>query len=90
MSVVISESFSCGKPVIATNVGGIPEIVDESMGILIPPENEEKLTSAINYMLDNYTKFDASLIRNYAVAQFGKESVLNQLLRLYPGSFSNK
>lgn len=83
MPVVISESFACGKPVISTNVGGIPEIVNNSNGILITPGNEEALKDAINFMLDNYTKFDPSVIRNFALEQFGKEAILNQLLTLY-------
>lgn len=83
MPVVISESFACGKPVISTNVGGIPEIVNNLNGILITPGNEEALKDAINFMLDNYTKFDPSVIRNFAIEQFGKEAILNQLLTLY-------
>jgi len=42
------------KPVIATNVGGIPElVVHQETGILVPPEDPEKLTIAINNLLDN-------------------------------------
>ena len=42
------------KPVIATNVGGIPELVThEKTGILVPPEDPEKLTVAINNLLNN-------------------------------------
>ena len=83
MPVVISESFACGKPVISTNVGGIPEIVNESNGILISAGNENELTESINYMLDNYTSYDAVQIRNYAIKQFGKEAVIKQLTSLY-------
>lgn len=43
----ILEAFSVGLPVIATNVGGIPEIVDERCGILIEPGDEEALASAM-------------------------------------------
>ena len=83
MPVVISESFACGKPVIATSVGGIPEIVNEQTGILIPPGDEERLVSAINHLLNNPHKFDAGFIRNFAIGQFGKETVRNQLIQLY-------
>ncbi len=89
MPVVISESFACGKPVVATSVGGIPEIVNESTGILVPPRNEEKLTTAIVYMLDHHREFDAAQIRNYAIDQFGKESVRKQLLQLYHSVLGN-
>jgi len=42
------------KPVIATNVGGNPElVVHQETGILVPPEDPEKLMIAINNLLDN-------------------------------------
>ena len=51
---VIKEAFYLKVPVIATNVGGIPELViHQETGILVPPEDPEKLTIAINNLLDN-------------------------------------
>ena len=51
---VIKEAFYLKVPVIATNVGGIPElVVHQKTGILVPPEDPEKLMIAINNLLDN-------------------------------------
>ena len=51
---VIKEAFYLKVPVIATNVGGNPELVThQTTGILVPPEDPEKLTIAINNLLDN-------------------------------------
>ena len=51
---VIKEAFYLKVPVIATNVGGIPELViHQETGILVPPEDPEKLLIAINNLLDN-------------------------------------
>ena len=51
---VIKEAFYLKVPVIATNVGGNPElVVHQETGILVPPEDPEKLTIAINNLLDN-------------------------------------
>jgi glycosyltransferase involved in cell wall biosynthesis len=83
MPVVIPESFACGKPVIATKVGGIPEIVNDSNGMLIAPGNEDELMKAIHHMLDHYAEFDVNIIRDFAIQYFGKKSVLDQLLQLY-------
>jgi len=51
---VIKEAFYLKVPVVATNVGGIPElVVHQKTGILVSPEDPEKLTIAINNLLDN-------------------------------------
>jgi len=44
---VVIEALSCGRPVIATDVGGIPELVDESSGILVAPRDSRALANAI-------------------------------------------
>lgn len=51
---VIKEAFFLRVPVIATRVGGIPELItDGENGILVPPEDPERLASAINGLLAN-------------------------------------
>jgi glycosyltransferase involved in cell wall biosynthesis len=51
---VIKEAFFLKVPVIATNVGGIPELVTNGEnGILVPSEEPEKLVDAINSLLVN-------------------------------------
>ena len=54
---VIKEAFYLKIPIIATNVGGIPELItNNETGILIPPNNPEILQSRINELLaDNET-----------------------------------
>ena len=55
---VIKEAFFLQVPVIATNVGGIPELISNNItGLLVPPENPEEMINAINELLsDNNTK----------------------------------
>ena len=49
---VIKEAFYLKIPVIATNVGGIPEIIEnKKTGILIPSENSNKMIEEINNLL---------------------------------------
>jgi teichuronic acid biosynthesis glycosyltransferase TuaC len=49
---VVIEALSCGRPVIATNVGGILELVNEESGILIAPRDSRALAGAIEKAMD--------------------------------------
>ena len=52
--LVIVEAMSNMLPVIATNVGGVPELIENGKdGILVPPENPKALARAINSLLEN-------------------------------------
>ena len=54
LPTVVKEAFYLKVPVIATTVGGIPELViDGNTGILVPPENPEKLLEQINNLLQD-------------------------------------
>lgn len=62
-SGVIMTSYALDKPVIATNVGGLPEMLDYGKtGYLIPAKNTEKIVEAINNILKN-----KSILENYIV-----------------------
>jgi glycosyltransferase involved in cell wall biosynthesis len=48
------EAMAVGVPVVATSVGGLPEIVDHgTTGLLVPPADEAGLTRGITWMLDH-------------------------------------
>ncbi len=50
--IVLLEAMASGTPVVGTNVGGIPEIID-GCGFLVPPRNPRKLAEAVNSILNN-------------------------------------
>lgn len=53
--MVIIEAMAMGKPVIATTVGGIPEIIRAGVnGILIPPRDSSAIAGAIANLIDNH------------------------------------
>lgn len=56
-SFAIAEAMAAGLPVVATNVGGIPELVEDGItGLLIPSENPKLLTDAIVELLKDPNK----------------------------------
>jgi len=57
ISNAVIEAMACGKPVVATNVGGTPELVgDKKTGLLVPSENPETMAGAISWLLNNREK----------------------------------
>lgn len=82
--IVLLEAFSSGIPVIATRVGGIPEIVDKRRGILIEKNNEKALLQAMKSVLNHSIDFgDAQEIRNYAIENFSKQKIAEQFSEIY-------
>ena len=70
---VIKEAFFLKVPVVATNVGGIPEIVTHGKtGLLVPPNDPQSLVDAINCLLEK---------REYAIklAETAYEFLINNL-----------
>ncbi|ASJ09863.1 glycosyl transferase [Thermococcus sp. P6] len=52
--IVVLEAMASGVPVVATSVGGIPEVVRENeAGLLVPPGNEFELGKAIRKLLED-------------------------------------
>lgn len=49
---VVLEALACGRPVVATRVGGIPEIMSDSCGRLVPPRDAALLARALGEVLD--------------------------------------
>ena len=57
LPTIVKEAFYLNVPVIATNVGGIPELIkDNETGILVPSENPDKLADAVNKLLSDKQK----------------------------------
>jgi teichuronic acid biosynthesis glycosyltransferase TuaC len=48
---VVVEAIACGCPVVATDVGGIPDLVSPACGILTPPGNADRLAEALRQAL---------------------------------------
>jgi len=52
LPVAVIEAMAAGLPVVATNVGGVPELVEhEATGILVPPRDREALASALSTLV---------------------------------------
>lgn len=57
---VLVEALACGRPVVATPVGGIPEVVDTDCGVLVPARDPTALAAGLADVLDR--GWDASAL----------------------------
>ncbi len=72
---VIGEAHCCGLPVIATNTGGIPELINPSNGILVEPGNIDQLAAAMKKMIEEYNSYDRSAIANEATNKYSYSTI---------------
>ena len=80
---VIAEAHCCGLPVIATDVGGIPELVTGKDGQLIKAGDINHLREAMKAMMRNYASYDRRAISVEASARFSYDAVGRMFDELY-------
>ena len=73
--IVLLEALACGLPVVATRVGGIPEIVNERNGILVPAKDTNALAEAMEQCCHTYNNYNPEALRNQVVERYDMEKV---------------
>jgi L-malate glycosyltransferase len=80
---VIPEAWSCGLPVMSTNVGGISEHLNNKNGILIEPHDIDALGNELEKMLHTLDQFNNHKISDFAVAHFSYKVIGSQFIDVY-------
>ncbi len=86
MSLVVLEAMRAGVPLVATRVGGIPElVVDQVTGVLVDPESPLGLAKALGELLDDPRRRDEMAVAGSQrlVEHFGDEKMVASYEALY-------
>jgi glycosyltransferase involved in cell wall biosynthesis len=86
MGSSILDAMACRLPVVATKVGGIPEVVIHGeTGLLVPPRNPSALARAILKLYSNNTLASRLGQKGYELVhrKFSAEAMADKVVRLY-------
>jgi glycosyltransferase involved in cell wall biosynthesis len=85
LGLSLLEAMATGIPVVATRVGGIPEIVSEDRnGLLVPPDDAVALSEAIIRLLsDDSSRQRMSREAQVTVQRFSQDVVMQRLIGIY-------
>jgi len=86
MGRVILEAMVYGKPIIATKVGGVPELVHEGKnGLLVPPQNADALSAAMIKLVEHQELREEMSKQSKTIvgAQFDLDKMVKDIEGLY-------
>lgn len=84
--MTVLEAMACGKPIVATQVGGLPELVEAGRnGLLVSAQNPEAMAAAwLNYAENRQRcRQEGDKSRQVVVEHFSLEQMLSQYQALY-------
>jgi glycosyltransferase involved in cell wall biosynthesis len=86
MPMAVIEAMACGLPIIATQVGGLPDLVCQDLnGLLVPAGQPDQLAIAIHQLIVNPEMRYLMQVGSFQLAQknFGVEDLVSRLLEIY-------
>ncbi|MCD7873785.1 MAG: glycosyltransferase [Acidaminococcaceae bacterium] len=87
--VAVIEASACEKPVVVSNVGGLPEAVEDGVtGLIVPPRNPEKTALAIEKLiLDSSLRAEMGKAgRKRAFQLYNWHNNVQQMISIYKGA----
>ncbi len=83
LPLVALEAMSCGLPVIATDVGGVSEVIPKGLGRLVPPDTPSAMKEAVL----EYSQIELAplkeMLRKISIEKFSWDKNVERLIEIY-------
>lgn len=79
----VIESHRCGTPVVAFDVGGIPEQITEANGVLVRQRDAQSLAAGLDQFFEHEGSYDREKISRVAMDRYSVDAVLDKHMDLY-------
>lgn len=89
--LVILEAYACGKPVIGSRIGGIPEFIrDNETGLTFEPQNSYDLSSKIDFLMKNPDKIKkmGKAALSFTKQNLSSEKHYEKLMEIYKNTIA--
>jgi alpha-1,6-mannosyltransferase len=81
--LVVLEAMACGRPIVAADAGAIPEVVDDSVGMLAQPNSSSSLADAIAALYDRDIEDMGAAARSRVLQRFTWNQAFNAQTNAY-------
>jgi glycosyltransferase involved in cell wall biosynthesis len=82
----VLEAMACGTPMVVTDMGGLPELVQDGLtGVVVPPEDPAALATALRQVRGDAAATMGNAARRVARADFSPTTHLTRVLEVYDG-----
>lgn len=84
--VSVVEAMACGKPVVVSDIGGLPEVVENGVtGFVVPPNNPQEAANAIEKLIldENLRKEMGQNARKRVEKFYNWNDNLNRMIQIY-------
>ncbi len=83
LGIAAIEALALGKPIVATRVGGLPDVVLPSVGVLVPPQDISQLCDAILLMTERQYRDNYTAQTQVVAARFSWDIIFPQFDAVY-------
>lgn len=81
--LVVAEAMACGLPVVGIDAGAVPELVDSSVGVLVPRASGDLLAQGVHALFEQDLARLGRQARQRVESRYSWNQVLTNLLGLY-------